>query len=89
MEYLIHRKRSPFPKGEGKNYLLDFTSVLIQWFLNKNDARYATKCEAEEWDIAVAMSIDDNKAVGGIYGGVCQNIIVSVHYIPRQNNVHL
>ena len=33
VEHLIHRpkglasrrKRSPFPKGEGKNYLLDFT----------------------------------------------------------------
>lgn len=29
--------------------------------------------------MAVAMSIDDNKAVGSTYGEVCQNIIASVH----------
>ena len=28
----------------------------------------------------MAMSIDDNKAVGSIYDEVCQNIIVSVHW---------
>ncbi|WP_297570924.1 hypothetical protein [uncultured Anaerovibrio sp.] len=47
--------------------------------MNKKFARDAVKCEAEERDIAVAMSIDDNKAVGSIYGEACQNIIVSVH----------
>ena len=48
-------------------------------FEQENFARDAVKCEAEEWDIAVAMSIDDNKAVGSIYGEICQNIIVTMH----------
>ena len=47
----------------------------------QNFAKGTVKCKAEEWDIVVAMSIDDNIAVGKIYGEVYQNIIVSVRKI--------